>query len=61
METVFAIHSHYRVMATHVVTGEQASFDILAMDAGEALDKIECHGIWAADDAFLVADQDEAL
>lgn len=61
MKTVFAVHSQYRVMATHMVTGEQASFDIFAMDAGEALDKVESHGIWAADDAFLVEDQDEAL
>lgn len=61
METVFAIHSRYRVTATHMITGQQDSFDILAMDAGEALDKVESHGIWAADDAVLAEDQDAAL
>ena len=45
--------STYKVAATHMVTGEQTVFDIQAMDAGEALWKVERHGVWAADDFTL--------
>lgn len=49
--------SDYEVTATHTVTGEEATFVIQALDAGEAIYKVEKHGVWAVDD-FKVIDND---
>lgn len=46
--------STYEVAATNMYDGTNGTFEVLALDAGEALDKVERGGIWAADDARLV-------
>jgi len=50
---------NYQVTATNMETGQQASFEIFAMDAGEALWKVEKHGIFAADEAVFIGDAEE--
>ncbi len=46
--------SAYRVFATHMATGRQAVFEVTAMDGGEALEKVECQCVWAADNFELI-------
>lgn len=60
MQTVKVKLSRYVVEATNMNTGECAVFEVEALDAGEALEKVESGGIFAADDARLLDDEEEA-
>ncbi len=48
------VSSTYSVNATHMTTGVDFDFEVSALDYGEALDKVERGGVWAANDATLI-------
>jgi len=53
-QTVRVKLSTYRISAVHMMEGYDAEFNVLALDAGEALDKVESKGVFAAVDATLI-------
>lgn len=46
--------STYKLTCVDTNTGETSIHEIQAMDLGEAIDKVECHGVFAVEDGELV-------
>ena len=46
----------YKVAATHMHDGYDCEIEVKAMDAGEAIDKVESGGVFAANDAWKVGE-----
>lgn len=46
----------YKVSATHMIDGWDCEIEVEAMDAGEALHKVETGGVFAANDVCKVGE-----